>query len=156
MANVKNLSLAQIKKADAAKYKDKKQVLLDDGKSKVDVDVVFRSSKKNKLLTELTRLTQEKIESKEEFEATNIFPVALSLIVKHFSSIDVKNLNTFDDHLEMYLLLNDNDYLKPILQAFDSNEVDAVIADVEKLMSDWVEEIDKQMSQITDNVKTNE
>jgi hypothetical protein len=144
----KNLSLSHIKKQDTQKYKEKKQVLFDDGKTKVDVDVVFRPSKINEVISDLLKLIQEKVEKEEAPNGETIMVVVLSLIVKHFSSIDVKGANTFNDYLEMYMIMNDNGYLSPILQAFDPQELQKAIDEVNKNLEKWTIELNKIIDEI--------
>jgi hypothetical protein len=144
----KNLSLSHIKKQDTQKYKEKKQVLFDDGKTKVDVDVVFRPSKINEVIADLIKLIQEKVEKEEAPNGEAIMAVVLSLIVKHFSSIDVKGANTFNDYLEMYMIMSDNGYLSPILQAFDPQELQKAIDEVNKNLERWTVELNKIIDEI--------
>jgi hypothetical protein len=144
----KNLSLSHIKKQDTQKYKEKKQVLFDDGKTKVDVDVVFRPSKINEVIADLIKLIQAKVEKEEAPNGETIMAVVLSLIVKHFSSIDVKGANTFNDYLEMYMIMNDNGYLSPILQAFDPQELQKAIDEVNKNLEKWTIELNKIIDEI--------
>jgi hypothetical protein len=144
----KNLSLSHIKKQDIQKYKEKKQVLFDDGKTKVDVDVVFRPSKINEVIADLIKLIQAKVEKEEAPNGETIMAVVLSLIVKHFSSIDVKGANTFDDYLEMHIIMNDNGYLSPILQAFDPQELQKAIDEVNKNLERWTVELNKIIDEI--------
>ncbi|MFC8688152.1 hypothetical protein [Brevibacillus porteri] len=144
MAKAQNLSMTHAKKEDTKKYKDKKQVLFHDG-TKLDIDVVFRPSKKQELGVDLLKLIREKIEKLENVDGNLLTDVLTSLIVKHFTSIQVKGLESFDDHLEMYKILQDNDYLSPILQAFDPIELQTTIENT-------IEEANKQMNKISDDL----
>ncbi|ATF13694.1 hypothetical protein A616_17400 [Brevibacillus brevis X23] len=144
MAKAPNLSIAHAKKEDAKKYKKKNQVLFHDG-TKLDVDAVFRPSKKEELGADLLKLIQGKIEKLENVDGNLLMAVLTSLIVKHFTSIEVKALETFDDHLKMYNILQDNDYLSPILQTFNP-------VDLQTMIEDTIKEANKQMKKISDEL----
>lgn len=148
MANVKNLSLSQIKKEDAKKYKDKKQVLFNDGAAKVDVDLVFRPTKRNEVVADLLKLIQTMVKKQESVDGDSILAVVLCLIVKHFTTIDVKGVNTFDDYLEMFTIMTDNDYIFPILQAFNPQELQITIDEVNKNLENWTIELNKIIDEV--------
>lgn len=149
MANVKNLSLSHIKKEDAKKFKDKKQVLFHDGNVKVDVDLVFRPSKRNEVSADLMKLMQGKLElNPEEVTAETSLAVILCLIIRHFSTLDVKGAETFDDYLEMFKIMTDNGYLSPILQSFDPQELQSTIEEVSKNLNKWTLELNKEIDDI--------
>jgi len=147
MANAKNLSLAHIKKQDAKRYKDKKQVLFDDGTVKVDVDVSLRSSKKNQVIADLFKLIQEKSGNHESMTGELITAAMISLIIKQFTTIDVKGLNTLDDHVELFVILSDNGYLSPIMNAFDKVELQTMIDEINTQLGNWNVEIQKMMNE---------
>lgn len=153
MANVKNLSLSKVKKLDAQKYQNKKQILFNDGNTKVDVDLVFRPSKKNEVIADLLKLIQSKVEQQENVTGDTITAVMLCLIIKHFSSIDVKGANSFDDYLEMFQLLTDNNYLSPILQGFDPQELHSCIDEVNKQIVNWTVELNKILDDLNNNTE---
>lgn len=147
MANVKNLSLSHLKKQDTEKYKEKKQVLFHDG-TKVDVNMVFRLSVQNDLNTELLHLLQTKVENRENVEGISIMAVAFSLIIKYFTSIDIKGAKTFNDYLEMYSILEDNGYLEPIVKAFDPMELQKSMDNINKVISRWTNDMGKVIDEI--------
>lgn len=156
MASVKNLSLSQIKKQDAQKYKNKKQIMFDDGNTKVDVDLVFRPSKRNEVIANLLKLIQGKTEKEESVTGDTITAVMLCLIIKHFSSIDVKGADDFDDYLEMFQLLTDNNYLSPILQGFDPQELQSCIDEVNKQIANWTIELNKILEELQSSAKVDD
>ncbi|RNB52668.1 hypothetical protein EDM57_21000 [Brevibacillus gelatini] len=152
MATIKNLSLSHIKKQDAKKFKEKKQVLLDDGTVKVDVDVTFRTSKKNQVVADLIKLIQEKVKKNESVTGESISAAMLSLIIKQFTSIDVKSLNTLDDYVEMFIIMTDNNYISPIIDSFDKTELQSMIDYVNEQLDKWNVEVRK----ILEEIRTNE
>lgn len=147
MANAKNLTLSHIKKQDAKRYKDKKQVLFDDGTVKVDVDVSLRSSKKNQVIADLFKLIREKSGNHESMTGELITAAMISLIIKQFTTIDVKGLNTLDDHVELFVILSDNGYLSPIMNAFDKVELQTMIDEINTQLGNWNVEIQKMMNE---------
>lgn len=151
MATVKNLSLSHIKKQDAKKYKDKRQVLLDNGTIKVEVDTVFRPSKKNQVIVELFKLIQEKAKKKESVTGELISAAMISLIIKHFTTIDVKGLKTLDDYVELFVILTDNDYLTPIIDSFDKSELQSMIDYINEQLVQWDAALHKVINEIRIN-----
>lgn len=156
MAAVKNLSMSQIKKQDVKRYRDKKQVLFDDGTTKVDVDVTLRPSKKNQVIADLLNLIHEKADKHDALTGDMISATMISLIVKHFTTIDVKGLNSLDDYVELFVIMTDNQYLAPIMDAFDKTELQALIDDINKQLNRWNAELHKVLGEMDSNEGLNE
>ncbi|WP_064198977.1 hypothetical protein [Brevibacillus brevis] len=148
MATVKNLSFSHLKKEDAKKFKDKKQVLFNDGATKVELDLVFRPSKRNQVIADLYKLSQEKAQKSESVSGEMISAAMVSLIIKHFTTIDVKDLKTLDDYVELFIIMTDNDYLSPILNSFDRVELQSMIDHVNDQVAQWDVELRKVMDEL--------
>lgn len=147
MSNVKNLSLSHLKKQDTEKYKEKKEVLFHDG-TKVDVDKVFRPSVQNDLNTELLKLFQDLIKKKDKADGGEITAVALCLIIKYFTSIEVKGAKTFNDYIEMYNIIEDNEYLQPIIQAFEPSELQKSMDSINNMISHWTKDMERVIEEV--------
>lgn len=156
MATAKNLSLSHIKKQDSKRFKDKKQVLFDDGAIKVDIDLKFRPSKKNQVVADLLRLIHEKADKKEPLSGDLISATMISLIVQHFTTIDVKGLTSLDDYVELFTILSDNQYLAPIMDSFDEKELQLLIDEINKQLNKWNVELNKVLDDLDSNILNEE
>jgi hypothetical protein len=148
MATAKNLSLSHLKKQDSKKFKDKKQVLFDDGATKVEVDLAFRPSKRNQVVVDLYQLIQEKTEKSESVTGEMISAAMISLIIKHFTTIDAKGLKTLDDYVELFIIMTDTNYLSPIIDSFDRSELQSMIDYINEQLVKWDAELHKVMEEI--------
>ncbi|MCG7406386.1 hypothetical protein MH117_03080 [Paenibacillus sp. ACRRX] len=141
MAQIRNLSLAQVKKEAAEKYKNTTVLTFENG-TKIDVDLVLRPSKITKLKTELIDVLSDAMEQKKKLDAPTLFAIQTMLVVKYFTSIkaDVKG---YDGLLDMLYTLNDGNYTNKILESFDPAQLGIVYKDIDetlKLINHAIEE----------------
>ncbi|MCI1763636.1 hypothetical protein [Heyndrickxia oleronia] len=130
--NMKNLSLNQIKKQNTQKFKDKKRVQFDN--AKLDIDLVFRPSKKNQLFTEFMEVVVEGLQNKKVFDTEVILALSVMLAIKHFTSIET-NAEGYDGLLEMMSILDDGEYTKKILEEFNKTELENLLLELRQIVS---------------------
>ncbi|MCY9517224.1 hypothetical protein [Paenibacillus apiarius] len=158
MTQLKNLTLTQVKKETNEKYKPKKQVVFDN-KTKVDVETVFRPSRKNKLKAELLQILTEALTANQPFDAGLILGIETMLAIKYFTSLKT-DAATFGQYMEMLHLLNDGGYTEPILDAFDADELHKLFAELDAALGVFNQAIDRELekwnSEHTDTEKHTE
>ncbi|WP_019420060.1 hypothetical protein [Paenibacillus sp. OSY-SE] len=143
MAQLKNLTLTQVKKETNEKYKPKKQVVFDNN-TKVDVETVFRPSRKNKLKAELLRILTEALTTKQPFDAGLILGLETMLAIKYFTSLKT-DAETFEQYMEMLHLLNDGDYTEKILDAFEIDELHMLFEELDAALGVFNQAIDQEL-----------
>ncbi|WP_010498385.1 hypothetical protein [Paenibacillus elgii] len=126
---VKNLSMSLVKKQDAAKYKDKKRVNFDD--VKVDVDVVFRPSKRNLVVAEMLDVLHNALVEKRKMDGGIGLIISNALIVKHFTSIET-DAEDYEGLINMLTLLTDGEYLEKIMTAFEKEQLEIMYEELNK------------------------
>ncbi len=87
----------------------------------VKINKVFRPSKIKVLIAEFASIIDELKERGVDIENTNNTAIGLSLILKHFTSLEIPS--DFDVMIEFYNALEDNHFLYPIISSFDENEI---------------------------------
>ncbi|MCM3274165.1 hypothetical protein [Paenibacillus elgii] len=125
----KNLSMSLVKKQDAQKYKERKRVNFDD--AKVDVDVVFRPSKRNLVVAETLDVLQNALVENKKMDGATGIAISTALIIKHFTSIET-DAEGYDGLLNMLTLLKDGDYLEKITGAFEQDELEKMFEELNK------------------------
>lgn len=111
----KKINLSNLQK-QAKQVFTQKEIMV--GEYSVKIDVQFKPSK-------IQLLAKELLEKSDYIKDNNvdldIASFALILLVKYFSDVEVPD--EFDQELELYKLLIDNEYLSPIIGAFDETEI---------------------------------
>lgn len=126
---VKNLSMSLVKKQDAAKYKDKKRVNFDD--AKVDIDVIFRPSKRNLVVAEMLDVLHNALVEKRKMDGGIGLILSNALIIKHFTSIET-DAEGYEGLINMLTLLKDGDYLEKIMNAFEQTQLETMYEELNK------------------------
>lgn len=111
----KQLTVAAMKKKDT-QYNHRKEVRIDG--YVVNVDIKFRPTKIQSVLDDYREMTNYIIENKISIDVVGMLYL---LMVKHFTDLEIS-----DDPVEQLLTLNimiDNEFLKPIVESFDQEEV---------------------------------
>jgi hypothetical protein len=142
--NIKNLSMSLVKKQDAQKFKDKKRVNFDN--AKVDVDVVFRPSKRGVVVAEMMEVIQQAFTEQKKIDAGIGIAISTMLIIKHFTSIET-DASDYDGFLEMTKLLNDGDYTSKILESFEPSELEKMFEELNTTLNMVTNEIDKVLEE---------
>ncbi|MBU7316147.1 hypothetical protein [Paenibacillus oleatilyticus] len=144
---VKNLSMSLVKKQDAAKYKDKKRVNFDD--VKVDVDVVFRPSKRNLVVAEMLDVLHNALVEKKKMDGGVGLIISNALIVKHFTSIET-DAEDYEGLINMLTLLTDGEYLEKIMNAFEKEQLEIMYEELNKaiLMTKEIIEIETEKAKV--------
>jgi hypothetical protein len=114
MAN-KKLTFSNLKSLSSKKFTQKKIIV--DG-YEVTIDEQFRPSKIKQLVLELLQKSNYMREQNIEF---NLADYVVILIIKYFSDVDISD--DLQKQLQAYEALIDLEYLEPILNAFDENEI---------------------------------
>lgn len=138
----KNLSMSLVKKQDAAKYKDKKRVNFDD--VKVDVDVVFRPSKRNLVVAEMLDVLHNALVEKRKMDGGIGLIISNALIIKHFTSIET-DAEGYEGLISMLTLLKDGEYLEKIMSAFDKEQLEIMYEEINQGILITKEIIDKEV-----------
>ncbi|RXZ83373.1 hypothetical protein EBB07_06045 [Paenibacillaceae bacterium] len=121
---LKNLSLQAVKTENTKRYKDKKRIQFD--QAKLDVELVFRPSKRDEVIAEYISVFQDAIKNGTALNESGLFAVTAALIVKHFTSLET-NAATYPELIELLAALKDGDYLDKILGSFDELELQRMI-----------------------------
>lgn len=88
--DIKNLTLAELKKQDKALDKQREfNVTIGGQQYKLSHDIVFRNSKKNKLLDDMVKFFGEAVKNVDILELST--PYVALLILKHFTTLDVSD-----------------------------------------------------------------
>ncbi|MVP00804.1 hypothetical protein [Paenibacillus lutrae] len=136
----KNLSLQQVKKQNNQKYKELKRITFE--QSKIDLDVTFRPSKVNALTADFMGIMQEALTHSKLFDAGAALSVGTALIIKHFTSIET-DADDYDGLLDMLRQLKDGNYLDPIMDSFQFEEVEKIFETLKNAVSLVTDEVKK-------------
>lgn len=120
MSKVKNLTLSAMKKEDSKRFHKRKKIMVQ-GYS-VEIDEVFRPTKLQDLMKELTKQIVYVTKNEEiDFDLVDWMVYANFMLVKYFTSLNVPD--NFEEQIAMMNIMLDNDFLEPIIKAFDENEL---------------------------------
>lgn len=122
MSKVKNLSITQVKKEDAKRYKDKVRVTFDNG-VKVDVDTKFRPTKIDMAAQELIQLMFTQFKQEGNVLNEGSLEILNALMLKHFTSIEFPEELTLVTLVESLKFLIDNHYYIKIMEHVNKDEV---------------------------------
>lgn len=116
MAKSKKMTISSLKREDSRKYTKK---LIRVGDYEVTVDEQLRPTKIQTMIAELIEKDEYASENGYLFNPSEY---ALILFVKYFT--DVKIPDSYEQQIAMLSLLVDLEYLEPIINAFDKDEMD--------------------------------
>jgi hypothetical protein len=143
--NPTNLNLSQVKKEVNSLYNDKKRVTFSNG-SKIDVDVKFRPSTRSLVVAEIMDLLQKALEDKRDIGNGKFLAISTMLIIKHFTTIQT-DAKTYDELLEMSVLLHDGGYTDKIIESLDKEELEEMYKQLNEAVSTLNQEIQKLVSE---------
>ncbi|TVX97966.1 hypothetical protein [Cohnella terricola] len=123
-----NLSAAEITKQVDVKYKKTKRVQFEDGHT-IDIEMLFRPSKKDALIVELMELLQSSYEKEKKVDAAVGIGLTIALVVKCFTSLET-DAQSCEELLSLIRTLKDGGYLDTILAAFEQTELDSIFNDL--------------------------
>lgn len=141
----KNLSMSVVKKQVAQKFKEKKRINLDKN-TKIDVDVVFRPTKKNLVVSTMLDIVSKAYKDSKPFDAGIGIGISTMLIIKHFTSIET-DAEDYDGLLEMLVMLKDGGYTDKILNAFDPTELSTMFDELTAAFKMVSDEINTEVEQ---------
>lgn len=129
MSKAKNLTLAAIKKEDAKQFNAQKQVEIKG--YTLTVDKVFRPTKITAMLREMVEKISELKAKKVSIEQLDFTTYGLLLTIKHFSSVDIPE--SIEEQLRVLEIMVDNDFLVPIVNGFEPEEMEKIYGAVGKM-----------------------
>ncbi|ALS22312.1 hypothetical protein [Paenibacillus naphthalenovorans] len=141
----KNLSMNLVKKQVNQKFKDKKKVIFD-GVS-VDIDVVFRPSRRNLLTAEFMDIVHTALIDNKKIDSGVVLALGTALIIKHFTSIET-DAEGYDGIMEMLDYLKDGGYLEKIISSFEGKELETIFEEIEKTFKFVTQELKKEVDKI--------
>jgi hypothetical protein len=151
---LKNLTLAELDKQNKALDEQRDfTVVIGGTKYKLAHDVIFRNSKKAKVLDDMVKFFQEASKNIDILELAT--PYTALLVMKHFTTLDVS-----DDILEAISLLEtlvDLNVLNNIIAELPEDQMEEVFELITKTvtnMADSLEEVEaeaKRLSEVVEN-----
>ncbi|NEW08221.1 hypothetical protein GK047_19660 [Paenibacillus sp. SYP-B3998] len=129
--NVKNLSVAVVKKQNAQMYKDKKTIHFEN--AKLLVDIVFRPSKKSLVIAEMLDVLKEAMLENQKIDSAKGIALSTMLIIKHFTSIET-DAQGYNGLLDMLVQLNDGEYTPKIIESFEQIELEKMFSELSNSM----------------------
>ncbi|RXZ78201.1 hypothetical protein EBB07_29545 [Paenibacillaceae bacterium] len=147
-----NLKLNQLKNKVDKKYNGKKRIDLGDN-FKIDIDTVFKPSKKNEVLHEYASLFQEMLKKKTVYSDSNLLTVITALIIKKFTSLET-DAKSYEEVIEMMEILLDGGYLNKIVEALMGDEMTALIEEFGKVNEEITNHIYKAAEELEEEANT--
>lgn len=136
---VKNLTLAEMKKQDKVLSETKEEfITVNDTVYKVEIDVHFRQSKRNKVLDDLIKFFEAGRNDEKLYSIAT--PYTSLLMVKHFTSLEVPD--DIEGALDYLQLLLDLGILGTIVNAMPDDQ----IVDLYENLTETINEISENMS----------
>ncbi|UUV46702.1 hypothetical protein [Bacillus phage vB_BanS-Thrax4] len=136
---VKNLTLAEMKKQDKVLSETKEEfITVNDTVYKVEIDVHFRQSKRNKVLDDLIKFFEAGRNDEKLYSIAT--PYTSLLMVKHFTSLEVPD--DIEGALDYLQLLLDLGILGTIVNAMPDDQ----IVDLYEKLTETINEISENMS----------
>lgn len=149
MSKVKNLTITALKREDSKRYNQKKELVVNG--YKVQLDKVFRQTKVQELLREFVEKVNYVTDHETiDYELVDWVSYSFLLIIKYFTSIAVPN--KFEEQIVVMGYLIDNDFLKPILEGFDLDEIEKLnmmFATVAENMEFYQDQIEADFANLT-------
>ncbi|QJD84000.1 hypothetical protein [Cohnella herbarum] len=136
-----NLSSLQMTKKVNDKYKRTKRVQFANG-STLDIDLLFRPSKRDDLIADLLNLVKFAFENNKKFDASIGIALSTALIIKYFTSLET-DAESYDDMLNLIVALKDGEYLQDIITSFVQDELEKIFGDLKRAINLVHEEVTK-------------
>jgi small nuclear ribonucleoprotein (snRNP)-like protein len=139
----KDLSLSSVSKDNEKKYKETKRVDFPNG-AKLDIPVYIRPTKIQLIIAELIDVMKEGAVEGKTFDLSTVLILRTSLLIKHLTSISIDgDTKGYDGLMNLFLELKDGEYIEPIIQAFDINEIAKVDEKINQAMEFLARELKK-------------
>jgi hypothetical protein len=139
----KDLSLSSVSKDNEKKYKETKRVDFPNG-AKLDIPVYIRPTKIQLIIAELIDVMKEGAIEGKTFNLSTVLMLRSALIVKHLTSIKIDgDTQGYDGLMSLFLELKDGEYIEPIIQAFDINEIAKIDNKINEAMEFLAKELKK-------------
>ncbi|UGO46274.1 hypothetical protein PQE74_gp191 [Bacillus phage vB_BanS_Chewbecca] len=136
---IKSLTLAEMKKQDKVLSETKEEfITINDTVYKVEIDVHFRQSKRNKVLDDLIKFFEAGRNDEKLYSIAT--PYTSLLMVKHFTSLEVPD--DIEEALDYLQLLLDLGILGTIVNAMPDDQ----IVDLYEKLTETINEISENMS----------
>ncbi|AGI11809.1 hypothetical protein X915_gp229 [Bacillus phage vB_BanS-Tsamsa] len=136
---IKHLTLAEMKKQDKVLSETKEEfITINDTVYKVEIDVHFRQSKRNKVLDDLIKFFEAGRNDEKLYSIAT--PYTSLLMVKHFTSLDVPD--DIEEALDYLQVLLDLGVLGTIVNAMPDDQ----IVDLYEKLTETINEISENMS----------
>lgn len=152
--NIKNLTSAELKKQDKVLDEQREfTVVVGESKYKLSHDVIFRQSKKNRLLDDMVKFFQEATKNIEILELAT--PYTALLVFKYFTSLEVSD--NVEEALALLETLVDLGLLNQIVAELPEDQLTEVYELITKTvtaMSENLEEAEaeaKRLSEVVEN-----
>lgn len=151
--NIKNLTLAELKKQNKNLDETREfKVTIGDTVYKLNHDIVFRQSKKNKLLDDMVEFFQASVKNLEILELAT--PYTTLLVLKHFTSLEVSD--NVDEALDLLNVLVDLDLLNQIVVELPEDQLVDIFEMITKTvntMSESIDEAEKEAQRLNEQVE---
>jgi hypothetical protein len=141
----KDLSLSSVSKDNEKKYKETKRVDFPNG-TKLDIPLLIRPTKVQLIIAELIDVMKEGAVEGKTFDLSTVLILRTAILIKHLTSISIDgNAQGYDGLMSLFLELKDGEYIEPIIQAFDINEIAKIDSKINEAMEFLAKELKKDM-----------
>lgn len=153
---IKQLSLVELQKQNKVLDEQKEMTIEINGqKYKLNYDVVFRQSKKSKLLNDMVKYFRESATNLELFELAT--PYTTMLIFKHFTTLEVSD--DISEALDLMTTLIDLEIFDKILMELPETEITSIFELITKtvnVMANNLKEAEAEIEKLNEMVENPE